>query len=73
MEEMLPRMYHHNKSRSKYIYDTLKDTVKVPIKVLQVVRNPFDMVATATLYTGSGSANKKLNATRTNKFNNSIF
>ena len=66
-------MYYKNRHRFKYIYETLKDIVKVPIKVLQIVRNPFDMVATATLYTSSGSENKKFNATSTNKLNNQHF
>ena len=47
------KMYQTSSYKFKSLYNTLKAEVKVPIKVVQVIRNPFDMIATATLYNAS--------------------
>ena len=62
------RMYHKNSAQLRTVYRMLKANVKVPIKVLQVVRNPFDMIATMALYRGSGVQDVKVNATKTHKY-----
>ena len=46
----------------------LKDVVRVTVKVINVVRNPFDMIATLALYRGSSIRNMKFDATVNNKF-----
>ena len=55
-------------TRGKALYHQLKATVKIPIKVLQVVRNPFDMVATQTIY--QSSYNRKKWIKNTHKYTN---
>ena len=57
-------------TRGKALYQQLRATVKIPIKVLQVVRNPFDMVATQTLYQSSFNRKKWINNTPTRKYTN---
>ena len=64
----MTRMYHKSSAQLRRVYRRLKANVKVPIKVLQVVRNPFDMIATMALYRGSGVKNVKVNATKTHKY-----
>ena len=54
----------------KMIYSQLLAEVKLPFKVIQVTRNPFDMIATATLYGGSPVNGAKVPATPTHKFSN---
>ena len=51
------------------LYEQFKDDVKLPIKVLHVIRNPFDIIATQVLY-AAGSGSKKKPATPTNKYTN---
>ena len=46
----------------------LKSMVKIPIKVINVVRNPYDMIATLALYRGSYIRNVKVQATVDRKF-----
>lgn len=53
-----------------YLLMKLRGIVGVPLKVINVVRNPFDMVATLTLYRSSTKWNIKVNATENNKYNN---
>ena len=64
----MTRMYHKSSAQLRRVYRRLKANVKVPIKVLQVVRNPFDMIATMALYRGSGVHDVKVNATKTHKY-----
>ena len=63
-------MYKKSKTKFKVLYRTLRANVKVPIKVLQVIRNPLDMIATVTLYRGAGFQEVKVNATVTQKYTN---
>ena len=62
------RMYYRNKHQFRALYRLLKTNVKVPIKTIQVVRNPYDMIATLALYRGSGEEDVKLNATTESKY-----
>ena len=64
--------YISNSSKFLTLYKQLKRAVKVPIKVLQVVRNPLDMIATATLYRGSSVSGRKADATVKHKYNNTL-
>ena len=64
------RMYSRKSRLFKTLYQLLRNSVKVPIKVLQVIRNPFDMIATLTLYRGSGIREVKVNATVSHKYRN---
>lgn len=48
----------------------LSDTVQIPLKILHVARNPYDMIATAVLYHFSHRGAAKLNASETNKYKN---
>ena len=47
----------------------LKATLKIPIYAIHVVRNPFDMIATQTLYMDTGKAGVRTEASEQNKFN----
>lgn len=66
------RMYSKSRNQYKALYKRLKANVNVPIKILQVVRNPFDMIATLTLYRGSEIHEVKVNASVLNKYRNPI-
>ena len=56
-------LYMNNRQRVKEMYKQLRAAVKMPIKVLHVVRNPFDMVATQTLFYGAGIRAHTINTT----------
>lgn len=62
--------FSHDAIMFRYLLNRLSEIVGVPLKVINVVRNPFDMVATLTLYRGSTVRNVKVHATETNKYNN---
>ena len=64
------KMYMKDSDVFKRLYQRLTDTVEVPIKVLQVIRNPLDMIATITLYAGSSVGGRKANATVLQKYKN---
>ena len=66
----LIRSYAQNSKKFQELYQRLRANVKVPIKVLQIVRNPFDMIATTALYRGSRVHEVKYNATVSNKYSN---
>ena len=51
-------------------YQELLDTVKVPIRVIHVVRNPYDMIATVTLYRASNIPEVKAIASPLHKLSN---
>lgn len=62
--------FSHDPIMFRYLLKRLSEIVGVPLKVINVVRNPFDMVATLTLYRGSNVKNVKVHATETDKYNN---
>lgn len=51
----------------------LKAAVKVPIHVIHVVRNPFDMIATQALYVKTGTPGVRINASEQDKMNDTKF
>ena len=63
------KKHYENPKEFHFILVGIQKVVKVPIKVINVVRNPFDMIATLTLYRGGDSTATKVNATENNKFN----
>ena len=52
-----------------YLIKYLEATVKIPIHIIHVVRNPFDMIATQTLYMDTNIPGVKRNASVERKFN----
>ena len=48
----------------------LKSLVRLPLKVINIVQNPYDMIATLSLYRGSGIVDVKVRATTDNKYSN---
>jgi hypothetical protein len=63
-------MYGVNPFKLKQLYMELTNIVRVPIKVLEVIRNPLDMIATQVLFSGSPASNAKVNATSAHKYTN---
>ena len=64
------RVFQHSPDDFNKIVESLRTTVGVPIKVLHVIRNPYDMIATRLLYV-AGAAQRlksKLNATVDHKY-----
>ena len=53
------RLYRDHPEQFQQMYHMLKDTVRVPIRVIHVVRNPFDMIATRLLYRFSSEKGQK--------------
>ncbi|XP_064384169.1 uncharacterized protein LOC135333192 [Halichondria panicea] len=47
---MTAQVYRKSKEHFKYLYQQLKNTIQMPIKVFHVVRNPYDNIATMILY-----------------------
>ena len=43
-------LYSHSPEIALRNYKELVETVKVPVRVIHVIRNPYDMIATGTLY-----------------------
>ena len=64
------RMYSHRPIQFRRFYRQLKNTVQVPVRVLHIVRNPYDMIATISLYRGSEVKEMKVNASLTNRYSN---
>ena len=60
------KMYGRNHQQIKELYQQLKATVKVPVKVVQVIR----LIATQTLYMGCPIPITKINATATHRYTN---
>ena len=63
-------VYQEHRLQFTELYQQLLATVKVPVKVIQVVRNPLDMIATATLYAGSSFHDRKAKAAVRHKYKN---
>ncbi len=55
------RMYHDQPDLFTLLYQQLSRLVKVPLKVIHVVRNPYDMIATRLLYRFSNVKRQKAN------------
>lgn len=63
------KLYHDDPVKVVAVFNWLKTEVGVPIRVIHVVRNPYDMVATHTLYL-SGEGGHKYAASEDKKLNN---
>ena len=61
------QMYNHSRENFTKVFEKLKATVGVPIKVIHVVRNPYDIVSTRLLYADAGGSKSKLDATKEEK------
>ncbi len=51
----------------------LQSVVNIPILILHVIRNPFDMISTQTLYMHTGIKGVKAKASEDKKFNDSVL
>lgn len=60
------QVYRRSKQTFKSLYQELKSTVQIPIKVIHVVRNPYDNIATMLLY--NTHQKRKVNAS--NQYDN---
>ena len=63
-------VYSLSPKRTCKIYKELMDTVKVPIHIIHVIRNPYDMIATGMLYKSSDVPGEKRNATTDHPYRN---
>ena len=50
-------VYRRSPGNASIYFKELVDTVQIPIRVMYVVRNPYDMIATAVLYETFGIGN----------------
>ena len=64
------RVYRDHPKLFLQIYHSLVDIVRVPIRVVHVVRNPYDMIATRLLYRMSSIKRQKAQFNSTNKMKN---
>ena len=64
------RSYRLNPKQFMKAIICLEQLLSVPLKVINVIRNPYDMVATVALYRGSHKNDTKVNATEDNKYEN---
>ena len=63
--------YINNPMKIQQYYQALAHTLQIPIKVLFVIRNPYDMIATA-LCRAAGENNTKVAASKDNPYNDPI-
>ena len=64
-------IFHNSPTDTTRHFKELIRTVRIPIKFLHVIRNPFDIIATEALYRDGPDTRVKSNYNRTNKMNNS--
>ena len=64
------RVYRDHPKLFLQIYRSLVDVVHVPVRVIHVVRNPYDMIATRLLYRMSSIKRQKAQFNSTNKMKN---
>jgi len=55
------------------MYQGLQDTVGIPIQVLHVVRNPYDMITTVVFYNALDKHEVKVEANQEHKFISSVL
>ena len=68
-------LYHASPEEVQKSYRQLVDTVKIPVRTIHVIRNPYDMIATRVLYVAAyeqapNSPAHKVPASETKKFDN---
>ena len=68
----LPDRFRSSPANATREFHQLLETVKIPIRVIHLVRNPYDIIATVALYRASPIVEVKLKATPNNRYNNSI-
>ncbi len=61
------QLFIKDPARFKEILELLRETVRIPILVIHVVRNPYDMISTRLLYSDSPTKKTKLPATSERK------
>lgn len=61
------RFFRDEPNLFQEIYHSLADSIGIPIRVIHVVRNPFDMIATRLLYRLSGKRREKAQFNSTNR------
>ena len=64
------RVYRDHPQLFLQMYRSLVDAVRVPVRVIHVVRNPYDMIATRLLYRLSSVKRQKAQFNSTNKLEN---
>jgi hypothetical protein len=52
-------LFQTSRGNWMHSYEQMKSTVKVPIKVMQIIRNPFDNIATMVIFFQGGSDKRK--------------
>ena len=67
---MTSRLYKKHGQLFSKLYRDLSELVRVPIKVIHVVRNPYDMIATTLMYRFSRVRRQKANFTKDHPLNN---
>ena len=65
-------MYAHNHDRFESTLDKLKSIVSLPIKVIHVIRNPYDNIATTALYNYKNRKHVKVTTLKTSDLELSI-
>lgn len=67
---MVAKLYTKDPEEVRRTYLEIADTVGIPIRVLHVVRNPYDIIATQLLFNGSSVMGQKVKATVDHPYNN---
>jgi hypothetical protein len=60
-------LFARSQKRFSEVYTQLQETVGVPVKAVFVVRNPYDIISTRTLYLNPKDVQKVLNTSSTDK------
>ena len=53
---MTTLVYQSDKQKFKENFEKLKQNVQVPLRIIHVLRNPFDMISTSAIYATKGKA-----------------
>ena len=64
------RVYRDQPELFQQIYHSLVDAIRIPVRVIHVIRNPYDMIATRLLYRMSSTKREKAQFNSTNKLKN---
>ena len=62
------QQYANSQTNFSQLYQHLQRLTGVPVRVIHVVRNPFDMISTRLLYSDCDKSRSKLNATQEHKY-----
>ena len=62
-------LYYQNPREMQRLYREFLDTVQVPLRVVHVIRNPYDVIATDVLYNAFGEGNgSKMKSCKSNQY-----